>query len=280
MSAFSFAPEPERRAPAMNPTPQRVQAAEREGTLRIVTALERSHALLARSLDPDATVLSALEIVIPSLADWGVLHLTGEAGQPVLRQVLHADERGAELLGRLEHFPFTRSPPLRPTRASERGPRILTEVSEPMLAGLAVPSELELLRSLRPGSLAILPLFAGERACGALTLVVADSGRRYSRDDAPLLGLLADQIGLALHAAQSFSQVEQARCAAEERLSTLVHDLKNHLHSVRLAVAMLSAADPPAERLRSQLVVIERAIQSMDEQIAASRGKAPPAERS
>ncbi len=267
--------QPEPHADPAFRAPPRAPAAEREAAQRLVAAVARCNALLARSLDRDVTMLSALEATVPALAEWGVIQAPGEAGEADWCQSLHADEARAGSVDRLARFPFARLLPARESHGGAREPRLLLAAPGDLPAGLGVAEERAAWRELRPGSLAVLTLPAGRSAPGTLVLATAEGARRFGGEDGPLLAVLAEQVGFALHAARLFGRAERAWADPEERHAALVHELKNHLHAIGLALSLLSAPDVPEERRHVQLETIARAVRLMNERL----GGAPPSGR-
>jgi PAS domain S-box-containing protein len=78
--------------------------------------------------------------------------------------------------------------------------------------------DLDFLRSLGLRSTITAPITARDRNLGALTLVVAWSGRRYDSDDLHFAQILASRIGLALDNAGLFSDLE----SVERRMDTVM----------------------------------------------------------
>ena len=91
----------------------RLQTSERERRGWLTFVAEAGD-LLAASLDQDMTMAITGQIVVPRLATWCAVHLDDERGEPVLRQVWHADEREAEQLRAVlaTHRPGTPDPAL------------------------------------------------------------------------------------------------------------------------------------------------------------------------
>ena len=94
------------------------------------------------------------------------------------------------------------------TRQAELYP----EISDEMLVAGAIDDEhLRITRALGLKSAMIVPLLAGDRAVGALTLVSAESGRRYSERDLPLATELARRAAVAVEHARLHRQAVRAR---------------------------------------------------------------------
>jgi serine phosphatase RsbU (regulator of sigma subunit) len=83
----------------------------------------------------------------------------------------------------------------------------MTEVPDELLAASAVDAtHLELIRTLGLRSAIVVPLLVRGRSLGALTLVHAESGRRFTEDDLTFVGQLASTAAFALDNAALYEQ--------------------------------------------------------------------------
>ena len=103
-----------------------------------------------------------------------------------------------------------------------------------------------MLAELGVGSTLTLPLVAGSGTFGALTLVYAESGRRYGEADVPFLHDVAQRAALALATADRFRQqtgrlasVSQVADAAQR---AILSPPPPRLGAVNLAARYVSAA--------------------------------------
>ncbi len=104
--------------------------------------------------------------------------------------------------------------------------------------------DLEFLRSLDVRSSIAVPIRARDRNLGALTLVTAWSGRRYSAEDVRFAEILASRIGLALDNAGLFSDLE----SVERRMDTVMSMLDEAV-VIHGASGELVFANPAAARM-------------------------------
>ena len=72
----------------------------------------------------------------------------------------------------------------------------------------------------------IVPLVARERILGALSLVSAESGRRYGPHDLALAKDLARRAALAVDNARLYQAAQAAVRARDEFLSVAAHELR------------------------------------------------------
>ena len=150
---------------------------------------------------------------MPALADWCSVDLVDEDGEVRRREVAHVDRTKSEIAR-----DFFR---LDPTRPDERDglirvfrtgkPEFFAEVTDEHLVKCARdPDELDRLRELGVRSIMIVPLTARGRPLGALTLVRAESTRRYGESDLHLALELGSRAALAVDNARLFEESREA----------------------------------------------------------------------
>jgi PAS domain S-box-containing protein len=103
------------------------------------------------------------------------------------------------------------------------------EISDQMLVSVARDSEhLPIMRQIGFASAMIVPLVARGRTLGAITLVSAESGRRYEKADLELVEELARRGALAVDNARLYDEAQREifeRERAENRFRTLVEQI-------------------------------------------------------
>jgi PAS domain S-box-containing protein len=188
-------------------------------SLRDQEFLVRAGEILASSLDFDTALGEVTRLASTYLADWCAIDELGPDGRVRRVSVAHPDP--AKVL--LAHDLAERYPPDPDAR---RGlpevlrtgkPELVEEIPDEWLVEGAVDEEhLRIARELGLRSYIIVPLIARGTVLGALSLVSAESGRRYGADDLALAEELARRAALALDNARLFGETEAARRAAEE----------------------------------------------------------------
>jgi signal transduction histidine kinase/integral membrane sensor domain MASE1/ActR/RegA family two-component response regulator len=178
--------------------------------------------ILGSSLDYKVTLSSVCKLVVPMLADWCVLDLVvGDEG-PRTFEIAHSDPEkmklAEELRGRYPPHPDADRGPMKVLRTGE--PEHYPEISDAMLVeGARDSGHLEILRTLGLRSAVIVPLKARGRTIGALSLVTAESGRRYDEDDLRLASELASRAALAVDNALLFRETGEAVRVRDEALA-------------------------------------------------------------
>ncbi len=181
--------------------------------------------LLAGSLDIESTLQTVVELMVPFLADWCVVDMPGADG--ALRQVAiaHSDPAKLELARTLRHlYPPDPNASQGAAKVVATGERALfPDISDDLLRASARNEEhWQLIRAVGMKSALIVPLTARGQTLGALTLVWAESGRRFNADDLALAEKLAGRAAVAVDNADLY----RASREAEEKLKALNADLE------------------------------------------------------
>ena len=174
-------------------------------TQRTVLLTEVSMSL-SRSLDMDTTVAECGRILVPRFADWYSLQLLRD-GQLETVSVTHRDPETTKWARSLiAAFPTRMDAPTGSAQVVASGHSALYPFIPAHLieAAAASPEHLEILRRLGLTSAMIVPLNGREGVIGALTLIHAESGRRYNDEDVSFLEAVSDRVGVALETAATF----------------------------------------------------------------------------
>ena len=163
---------------------------------------------LSRSLDLETTVNEVGRLLVPRFADWCVIQLLRD-DQLETVALQHRDPDTTQwALGMRGAFPTrmdapTGAPNVVRTGRSELYPFIPAELVE----ATAVDAEhLAILRRLGFTSALVAPLRGRVGVVGAVTLIHAESGRRYGAEDVAFLEEIADRVAVALDTATTFEQ--------------------------------------------------------------------------
>jgi serine phosphatase RsbU (regulator of sigma subunit)/PAS domain-containing protein len=189
--------------------------------------LAETSKLVSSSLDMATTLDKLAWAVVPEVADWCIVDMPDARG--VVRPVAmaHIDGVQRERLAEMRaHYPpgdSDESPAgvVRHGRAA-----LIPEVTDEQMAAYARDEHhLELMRALETRSVAVVPLAAGDRTIGTITVATAESGRRLGPEELALLEEVGRRAGIA---------VENARVHAAR--TTIATTLQRSLLPPRLPV--------------------------------------------
>jgi PAS domain S-box-containing protein len=202
--------------------------------------LARGSELLAQSLDVETTLQRLADFAVPRLADWCAVDLLSD-GEINAVAVAHADPAKVQLARELQQrHPADPDAPVGAPAVIRSGESELhPELTEDLLAAAAPDDEaLEIIRGLGLVSAMVVPLRAREKTLGALTLVAAESGRRFTSDDLDVAEDLARRAALAVDNAMLYAR--EHRAAVTLQRSLLPRDLPR-LPGLQLAARYLPA---------------------------------------
>ncbi len=225
-----------------------------EDTARFIAAVNLE---LTRTLDYRQTLRRVAELAVPTLADWCVVDVLDEHEQLQRLAVAHVDGSKIKLAERIQaEYPADPNA-ARGVHAVIRTGRaqILPEITESQIEAAARDAKhLEMLRALQFRSAITVPMTARGRTLGAITLVGAESGRRYTAEDLALAEDIALRAALAVDNARLYQeaqeqaathvelnealraamdQLERELRTRDEFLASASHDLKNPIAGIK-----------------------------------------------
>jgi PAS domain S-box-containing protein len=176
--------------------------------------------LLSAPLDHDARLIALARLVVPQMADWCAIHVL-EPDQTIrLVTVAHADpprtEAAVQSASSLAlHSGRSVAQVLRSGQSL-----LLPEITDALLAANAAsPEDLERLRAAGLCSAMIVPLLVRDRTLGTLTLIWAETNRRYGPHDLRLAEELARLAAVAAHNAQLYLEAQALNAELEARVN-------------------------------------------------------------
>jgi PAS domain S-box-containing protein len=211
--------------------------------------LAEASAILGSGLDYTVTLERVARLAVPLLADWAQLYVREDG---VLRSVAvaHQDPARIELARELQRrWPIDPDAPRGAAKVARTGqPELYPDIPDELLvAATRDPEHLRVIRELGLRSAITVPLVARGQPIGALTLVYAESGRRYTAADLALAEEIGRRAGIAVDNARLYREAREAVRVRDEFLSIAGHELKTPLAALLLQVGSLErtvARDP------------------------------------
>lgn len=172
--------------------------------------LARATETLMSSLDYQETLRNVAWLAVPEIADWCAVDLIDDVGERQQVVVAHPDPAKLQLAEQLRSYEPEPNPDRGVGRVLRTGlSELWPEITEEMLVQGAIDARhLELLHAVGFRSALVVPLRARGRTLGVLTLVTAESLRRFDEGDREFAEQLAGRAAIA---------VDNARLATARR---------------------------------------------------------------
>lgn len=203
---------------------------------------------LSRSLDLKTTVAEVGRLLVPRFADWCFLQLLRDDRLETVG-VQHRDPETTEWARSLRSaFPTRMDAPTGAPNVVRTGQsEIYPFIPAGLIEATAVNEDhLAILRRLGLTSAMVAPLIGREGVVGAVTLIHAESGRRYGDEDVAFLEEIADRVALALDTAATFElqseRLAGVRLVAEAAQLAILAPPPARAGPVALSARYLSAA--------------------------------------
>lgn len=221
---------------------------ERDAATQRTALLAEASMTLSRSLDLETTVTEVGRLLVPRFADWCVVQLLRD-GRLETVALQHRDPETTEWARSLKDaFPTRMDAAMGAAHVVRTGrSEVYPFISAELVEASAVDEEhLQILRRLGFTSALVAPLAGRHGVVGAVTLIHAESGRRYGEEDTAFLEALATRVAFALDTAATFEE-QNARLAgvtlvAEAAQRAILAPPPERVGPVALAVRYLSAA--------------------------------------
>jgi signal transduction histidine kinase/ActR/RegA family two-component response regulator len=225
------------------------EARERSRQSFIADAIE----LLNRSLDYEKTLAALAWVAVPRIADWCAVDIV-EGGKLQRLAVAHVDPAKIELAKELERrWPTDLEATTGVPGIIRSGrPELVSEITDEMIEQ-GIPDLERRAALLRLGlrSYIGVPIRRGDQAIGAITLIMAESGRHYDSADLAVAVSLADRASSAIGNAHVFREVERAHAqtmAERDRLALLIATSPMAIAMLRGPDLVFEMVNPPFER--------------------------------
>jgi PAS domain S-box-containing protein len=185
-------------------------------------------AMLNSTLDYETTLKNIAQLAVPQLADWCAIDMLEEDGSLRRIAVQHVDPEKVALAHEIwERWPIdmnaeTGTPQVLRTKEYQLTP----EITDEMVNAIPDPELREITQKLGLRSAITVPILAKDQALGVITLVSAESGRRYGHEEARFAQEIAHHAGLSIENARLFSDTQRMNAELEKRVEERTAELE------------------------------------------------------
>jgi PAS domain S-box-containing protein len=184
--------------------------------------LAESGPLLAASIEGFGETLTGVaNLVVPQVADWCSIDVLEPEGTIAQVAVTHVEPEKVKLARELrQRYPLDPSSPTGVPNVIRTGrPILVSDISDSLVLESAPDRDfLDIVRDLGLRSAMIVPMVARRRTLGAITLVAAESGRRYDESDLVFAQEIARRAALALDNARLLDEIRRVATRLQESL--------------------------------------------------------------
>jgi PAS domain S-box-containing protein len=181
-------------------------------------------ALLSSSLDYETTIERVAALAVPTIADWCSIDLVDADGHIDRLAIAHIDPAkvrlAQELLERNPPNPDATTGVVAVIRSGKS--EYVRDIPASAFEAIEDPELRRIIDELQLRSYMCVPLIAGGEVLGALTLVSAESGRRFGEDDVALAEHLAARAASAVQNARLFRDADRFKRALDASRDTVL----------------------------------------------------------
>ena len=203
--------------------------------------LAEASALLDASLDHETTLQNVARLIVSQMADWCGVDIVEPGGGIRSVAVAHVDPAKVEWARQIsQRYPPDMNATTGVPNVIRTGePEIYPDIPWAAVEQAAVDAEhLELIRQLQLKSVMVVPMVARGRTLGAISIVAAESGRRYGPSDLALAEELARRAAMAVDNARLYTELSGiADTLQAELLPTEIPDIPGIDVAVRYRAA-------------------------------------------
>jgi len=235
---------------------------------RRLSLLSEASATLGASLDYRATLERVAWLAVPEIADWCVVHLVDERGEPHIAALAHVNEERVAARQALEQrHPSTRTSGAPYAAVLRTGqPVHLEQVSDDDVRRSSHDdAHYHALLELGLRSQIAVPIRADEAVVGVLTFANDESGRTFTDSDVTLALELGRRAGIAVHNARLYADAQRASDTKSDFLAVMSHELRTPLNAIigYSDLLLLGVPESVTERAQRQVERIRGASTSL-----------------
>jgi signal transduction histidine kinase/ActR/RegA family two-component response regulator len=222
---------------------ERIQSAAAESGRRQAAFLAEVGSLLSKSLDYEQTLATVAKLAVPEIADWCAVDLVDQSGEITRLVVEHVDPAKREYARELQQkYPPVRNAADGVHQVIRTGKPVLLKSISPELLKESIRDEerLRIVQALGLTSYLAVPIVSPAGVLGAMSFVLAESGRHYTEQDLAFAQDVAARAALAIDNAFAYQRAHTANRLKDEFLATLSHELRTPLNAILGYAQMLN----------------------------------------
>ncbi len=202
---------------------------EAEKVNRRLTFLLDASTTLSESFDFQECLKTVARMAVPRIADWCAVDILESDGTLARLAVVHSDPRMVEYAFELQkRHPYQAGAASGLTDVLKAGrTEMINDIPDEMLVARAKDEEdLRMFRMLGLGAVLIVPLLAFERTLGAITLVYAESKRKFTEEDRLLAEDLARRAAIQIDLARLYRETKELNASLEKKVDDRTLELQ------------------------------------------------------
>lgn len=250
---------------------------ERERAVQQRTALLAELGIaMTSSLDGTTTLQQLARTLVPSLADVCIVYAQQPAGTIERVAVIHRDpevEAQLQALNARDSIDPAGPNPVATVPRTGKPDVVLALSIVDAQARTDSTQQRQATDILRPQAYIVMPLIARGHTLGAISFVMAESGRAYTEDDVTFIEEIARRAALALDNAQLYQQAQNALRVREQFLSVAAHELKTPLTTLigqaQLMQRRVERDGEMSERSRRSLSIMQGQLRRLNNMVRA-----------
>lgn len=227
--------------------------------------LAESGQLLSSSLDYRSTLSRLMALLVPQLADWCVLQLSGSTAEELA--IAHVNPDKVEVLREIyRRYERSQDGSKIWQQVMKTGePQLVANIDPTQTAAAQDPEHLAMIRDIATCSYIVVPLRVQGSLFGTLSLCYSDSRRHYTPEDLELALELARSASVAIDNARLYelsqherSRAEAATRAKDELVAVVSHELRTPLNAILGWVRLVREGSLSEAKRAQALETIER----------------------